>query len=257
MLKQRTEDTAMTSKSSFLRATALSFCLAAGLSLAAPAQADYYEGLRAYDAGQFSRAATEWEKSARAGDAKSMLRLGKLYETGKGVQRDYVKALAWYRAGHKKGSADAGLAGHFLQQKMSPAQRAAADQQARAILGGASTSGSTAANTGQGGLPFNPAGAEIRRTVRDGSYTRDGLWRFAADGTVKGVAILTPGSVTLATQELNDTGKWRVDGNKLCIKWTKWEDGQEVCYTAVRQPNGRYSFTTAGTGSSFKASVAY
>lgn len=90
--------------------------------LPAAAQADYYDGWRAHDAGDYAKAALEWRKAARSGDVRSQFRLGELYERGRGVAKDPVLALMWYRVADRSGYAEAGLAGTLLQHKMARAQ---------------------------------------------------------------------------------------------------------------------------------------
>ena len=48
------------------------------------ASADYYDGLRAYDAGKYVDSFAYWAPAANAGDPKSQFRLAKLYEGGLG-----------------------------------------------------------------------------------------------------------------------------------------------------------------------------
>lgn len=60
------------------------------------ALADYAAGSRNYAAGRFASAVYAWRQSAEQGDARSQYRLGKMYETGRGVPRDLAKAFKWY-----------------------------------------------------------------------------------------------------------------------------------------------------------------
>jgi hypothetical protein len=34
-----------------------------------------------------------------------------------------------------------------------------------------------------------------------------------------------------------DSGRWWLDANQLCQRWTSWMDGQTNCYTLARQGN--------------------
>ena len=76
--------------------------LGAALFMAAPALADpqcgedYYDGLRAYDAGNRDSARGIWLRSALAGDVRSQYRLGEIYESGDRVVINYVEAHKWY-----------------------------------------------------------------------------------------------------------------------------------------------------------------
>ena len=71
------------------------------------AQADYYDGLRAADAGRHSDALREWQAAANADDAKAMLALGRLYVQGLGVPQDYVQAHKWFNLAASRGEAEA------------------------------------------------------------------------------------------------------------------------------------------------------
>jgi len=72
--------------------------LAAVPAVAADAQCgqDYYDGLRAYDAGNKDAAIEIWKRSALSGDVRSQYRLGEVYETGDKVLINYVEAHKWY-----------------------------------------------------------------------------------------------------------------------------------------------------------------
>jgi hypothetical protein len=37
----------------------------------------------------------------------------------------------------------------------------------------------------------------------------------------------------------NDSGRWWVDGNKLCQKWMTWYDGKPFCFQIVDQGSDR------------------
>jgi TPR repeat protein len=49
----------------------------------------------------------ELQAKADAGDAAAMVRLGRLYATGSGVEKDYVEAFDWYKRAAAKGNPDA------------------------------------------------------------------------------------------------------------------------------------------------------
>ena len=40
----------------------------------------------------------------------------------------------------------------------------------------------------------------------------------------------------------NDSGRWWVDGNKLCQKWTTWYDGKPFCFQIIDQGPGKISW---------------
>jgi hypothetical protein len=64
----------------------------------AAAVAIFEEGQRLYRAGDMTRAAREFARCAGMGDAPCQLQLGWHYEEGKGVPRNLVEAVRWYRA---------------------------------------------------------------------------------------------------------------------------------------------------------------
>lgn len=49
----------------------------------------------------------EVQQKAQAGDASAMYRLGRMYATGSGVEKDYVEAFNWYTRSAKAGNTDA------------------------------------------------------------------------------------------------------------------------------------------------------
>jgi len=70
-----------------------------------PALADYWDGLTAYDDGNYEKAFREWRPAAEAGDAWAQNDLGWLYEHGEGVAQDYAEAAKWYRLAAEQGDA--------------------------------------------------------------------------------------------------------------------------------------------------------
>jgi len=81
----------------------------AAMLLAAPAAADFEDAARAFDAGDYGAAVTEWRRLAEAGDAHAQATLGGLYLVGTGVPLDPVRAAAWYRLAAAQGHATAQL----------------------------------------------------------------------------------------------------------------------------------------------------
>ena len=96
------------------------------------AQADYYDGLRAADAGRHSEALREWQAAANADDAKAMLALGRLYVQGLGAPQDYVQAHRWFNLAASRGEAEAVTERDALAARMAPEQVAEAQKQAAA-----------------------------------------------------------------------------------------------------------------------------
>lgn len=96
------------------------------------AEADYYDGLRAYDSGDLRGAASEWQSEANQGDAQSQYHLGRLYEAGEGVVQNYVEAHKWYNLAASQGveasrQARDNLASQMSAEALSQAQSLAAE----------------------------------------------------------------------------------------------------------------------------------
>ena len=72
---------------------------------ALPARADFTEGLRALDAGDYETAFREWQALAEAGDPEAQRALAHLYLSGQGVRADPKAALTWYRRAAAQGDA--------------------------------------------------------------------------------------------------------------------------------------------------------
>ena len=68
---------------------------------------DLDAGLRAYDAGDFATALSEWMPLAGKGDAVAQYNLGLMYDKGNGVPQDYAEAVKLYRLAAKQGHASA------------------------------------------------------------------------------------------------------------------------------------------------------
>jgi TPR repeat protein len=70
-------------------------------------RADYFDGVAAYDSGDFKTAFAEFEKSAGQGDANAQSILGMMYTNAQGVPQNYKKAIKWYRLAADQGDATA------------------------------------------------------------------------------------------------------------------------------------------------------
>ncbi len=77
-------------------------------STAVPAapNANYEVGSAAYDAGDYDKARRIWQPLAEKGDVRAQRGMGKMYEKGRGVDRDFAAALKWYRPAAEKGDAE-------------------------------------------------------------------------------------------------------------------------------------------------------
>jgi hypothetical protein len=94
------------------------------------ASADYYDGLRAYDSGDYLVAAEEWYIAGRQGDVTSQFRLAQLYEQGLGAPQDFVEAHRWYNIAASLGHVEARkardeLGTRFTADQLTEAQRLA------------------------------------------------------------------------------------------------------------------------------------
>ena len=121
-----------------------------GLSIAAlalfagPALADVKAGVDAWTAGDFTRAVTEWQGPAAAGDADALFNLAQAYRLGRGVEIDNARARQLYeeaaRLGHLKAADNYGLMlfQEGNKEKAMPMIRAASDRgdpRAQYVLG--------------------------------------------------------------------------------------------------------------------------
>ena len=68
--------------------------LLAGLVLAAPAWADFDDGVAAIERGDYATALREFRPVANQGDARAQNNLGVMYDNGYGVPQDYAEAAA-------------------------------------------------------------------------------------------------------------------------------------------------------------------
>lgn len=75
-------------------------------SIPAPPSADYQKGAAAYDAGDYAKALSIWLPLAQKGEVSAQRGVGKLYEKGRGVDRDFTQAIKWYRPAAEKGDAE-------------------------------------------------------------------------------------------------------------------------------------------------------
>jgi hypothetical protein len=76
-------------------------------SVLTPLYADFNDGWIAYTNEDFRGAAKQWKPLAEKGDAKSQTNLGILYFNGKGVLKDYKKAISWFEKAGDQGEAEA------------------------------------------------------------------------------------------------------------------------------------------------------
>jgi TPR repeat protein len=82
------------------------FRLAAGQGLA---DGQYMLGCLYHDAGRHAEADHCWRQAAAQNHAPAQTALGRQFQFGWGVQRDYAEAARWYLAAVRQGVADAGV----------------------------------------------------------------------------------------------------------------------------------------------------
>jgi hypothetical protein len=87
----------------FLTPLALATTLLVGA--AAPAWADFWDGIAAYEAGDYATALKEFRPLAAQGHVLSQNNLGAMYFDGRGVPQDDAEAVKWYRLAAAQGYA--------------------------------------------------------------------------------------------------------------------------------------------------------
>lgn len=258
-----------TSKNAWRRtALPLLGACAAWVLIAAPAAADFYQGLKAYDQRNYTAAAQTWRRSAQQGDVRSQFRLGVLYEKGTGVRKDSVKAYYWYSIAQKRGNADAGLAAQLLKARMTKTQVAQATRMAAAFRPGRgqiaarvrpNQPDATPSAPPDGSLAETLAGSQLRRTVRGYSGIRYDVWKFSPSGTVKGnySEEVNSAAINAYTKQDSDTGRWTIRDGALCITWSKWRNRRQTCYRLAKAAGAKeWRATDMASGRTWKASIS-
>jgi len=67
------------------------------------AWADYSDADKAYEAGDYAQAFTEYKTFAERGDARAQVNVGWMYYNGEGVRQDKALALVWYHKAAEQG----------------------------------------------------------------------------------------------------------------------------------------------------------
>jgi TPR repeat protein len=102
------------------------------LSFAAPVVADPFEdGVAAYDSGNYANALRIFRLMANLGDARGQFSLGVIYNNGRGVKQDYVRAYMWLSLAAAQGDQTAAEYLDIVVKDMTPAQVAKARKLAR------------------------------------------------------------------------------------------------------------------------------
>lgn len=177
--------------------SALAAPLALFLAFAAPAAADYYNAVTAYERGEFATARGELEPLAAAGDPRAQLLLGRMYADGKGVVQDYVRAHQLLNLAAAAGLEGASAARDELAARMTPDQVAEAQRLAAAAAAtdGAATPPEDDAQIAAVAAPA-PAPTEPPPLDRQGLV--DLQWQLALHGYDPGSADGTAGPRTTA-----------------------------------------------------------
>jgi len=93
--------------------------------------ADFDEGYKAYQRGDYATALRIFRQLAEQGNANAQADLGSMYEKGQGVVQDYVQAHMWYNLGAARGNKPGRENRDLLAKQMTPAQIAEAQRLAR------------------------------------------------------------------------------------------------------------------------------
>lgn len=108
---------------------------------------------------------------------------------------------------------------------------------ATAFLGLCAAASAAAAPLSQESLQERFSGAELRLTLHGSEHQLENhLWRFRADGTVRGYIYYVETFAGGGTRhvERQDTGVWRVaEGDRICVSWQQFffTRGNETCFT--------------------------
>ena len=93
------------------------FGVVLALSVVGNSFADFDDAVKAYEAGDYSKAMQEWQQLAQKDDPAAMRNVGHLYRRGLGVDQDFTKALSWYKRAAEMGfdRAQANVASMYLR----------------------------------------------------------------------------------------------------------------------------------------------
>jgi peptidoglycan hydrolase-like protein with peptidoglycan-binding domain len=98
------------------------------LLAAAPAFADYAEGVSAFQQQDYEGAWLELGPAAESGDPRAQTLIGQMYAQGLGARPDYVQAYKWLSIAAASGEPQASGLRNQLASQMSPQDRAQAQQ---------------------------------------------------------------------------------------------------------------------------------
>lgn len=66
---------------------------------------DYYDGVTAYEKGDYSTAIKKWKPLAEQGNADVQNKVGDMYESGEGTVHNYTEAVRFYELSARQGNA--------------------------------------------------------------------------------------------------------------------------------------------------------
>lgn len=95
------------------------------------ANADFDEGVAAYEKGDYATALREWQPFAEQGNAFAQSHLGLMYVQGQGVLQDYVYAHMWAHIAASGGDKIVVELRNLIEKEMAPSQIAEAQKLAR------------------------------------------------------------------------------------------------------------------------------
>jgi TPR repeat protein len=98
-------------------------------SMGMSASADLQKGYTAYKSGDYATVMREWTPLAEQGNADAQYNLGVMYDNGRGVLRDYVRAHMWGNLAASNG--DDGKFRDIVSKRMTPADLSTAQKLAR------------------------------------------------------------------------------------------------------------------------------
>lgn len=97
----------------------------------APARADFSQAMAAHERQDYAAAMAEFRRLAEQGHPDAQYMLGRMYASGEGVVQDYVQAHRWFNLAAANGVAEARAARAQVEDRMTAAQIAEAQQLAR------------------------------------------------------------------------------------------------------------------------------
>ena len=94
----------------------------------------FEDGVAAHDRGDYATALRLWRPMAAQGNAAAQHNLGLMYDNGRGVPQDYIRAHLWWNLAATKGDPDSVKNRDVAAGRMTPQQIAEAQKLARECL---------------------------------------------------------------------------------------------------------------------------